>query len=527
MMETTRPVDRPQHQPRERQPRRWWRFDGNILSGLLIGMAAGLVISALLLGGVIVVGAYGYFQWFGLILPGVHVGDVALHGMTVEEATLKLHETWNAEQGIALSDGEHWWYAPPSDLGLSFDPAATAQRAYNVGHGQDPISEVLTMFDSILNGTAVTPVVQIDVAAARSGLNAQAETINLPPQEASIRFAGGQVVVVPGMPGRMLDVEATLAVLVADPGAALRDGYVPLVVVQVAPRNQDIGNAQAEAERLLDSDLTIRGYDPITDEHMQWTASREVIASWLTIADGAAGPEVVVDEERLAAYISELGAALGDGRSFDVEESIPLIEAALRDDSIDTLIVKHSSMTYTVQPGDTLTSIAWEVGVPGWRILAANPGLGADTVSVGQTLTIPSKDDLLPLPVVVDKRIVVSISQQRLWVYENGELLHEYVISTGVDRSPTQPGVFQVQTHEPSAYASVWDLTMPHFLGIYEAWPGFMNGLHGLPTLSNGQTLWADILGRPASYGCIILDLGDAETLYNWAEEGVVVEIVE
>jgi lipoprotein-anchoring transpeptidase ErfK/SrfK len=39
--------------------------------------------------------------------------------------------------------------------------------------------------------------------------------------------------------------------------------------------------------------------------------------------------------------------------------------------------------------------------------------------------------------------------------------------------------------------------------------------------------LWADILGRPASYGCIILDLRDAETLYNWAEEGVVVGIVE
>jgi lipoprotein-anchoring transpeptidase ErfK/SrfK len=525
-METTQPADRAQRQPQQRR-RRWWRFDRNMLSGLLIGMVAGLVISALLLGGVIVVGVYGYFQWFGLILPGVHVGDVALRGMTVEEATLELHEAWNAEQGIALSDGEHRWYAPPSDLGLSFDPAATAQRAYNVGHGQDPISEMLTMFDSILNGTAVVPVVQVDVAAARSGLNAQAETINLPPQEASIRFAGGQVVVVPGVPGNMLDVEATLAMLVADPGAALRDGYLPLVMVRVAPRNQDIGNAQAEAERLLDLDLTIQGYDPITDEHMQWTASREVIASWLTVTDGAAGPAVVVDEGRLAAYIGDLGAALGDGQRFDAEESIPLIETALMSDSTGTLVVKHPPTIYTVQPGDTLTSVAWEVGVPGWRILAANPGLGADALSVGQALTVPSKDDLLPLPVVVNKRIVVSISQQRLWVYEEGKLLHEYVISTGIDRSPTQPGVFQVQTHEPSAYASVWDLTMPHFLGIYEAWPGFMNGLHGLPTLSNGQTLWADILGRPASYGCIILDLGDAETLYNWTEEGVVVEIIE
>jgi len=141
------------------------------------------------------------------------------------------------------------------------------------------------------------------------------------------------------------------------------------------------------------------------------------------------------------------------------------------------------------------------------------------------TLNIPSKDDLLPLPVVPNKRIIISITHQRLQVYENGQQIAVHKISTGIDRSPTQPGVFQVQEHEMNAYASVWDLYMPHWLGIYEAWPGFMNGIHGLPTLSNGRRLWANILGSPASYGCIILDLPAAEWLYGWAEEGVVVEI--
>jgi lipoprotein-anchoring transpeptidase ErfK/SrfK len=143
----------------------------------------------------------------------------------------------------------------------------------------------------------------------------------------------------------------------------------------------------------------------------------------------------------------------------------------------------------------------------------------------GQTLTIPSKDDLLPLPVVASKRIVISISEQRLWMQQDGGTIAKHIISTGIDRSPTQPGIFQVQSHDPNAYASVWDLHMPDFLGIYEAWPGFMNGIHGLPTLSNGQRLWANILGRPASYGCIILDLKASQQLYDWAEDGVVVEI--
>ncbi|NDJ35889.1 MAG: L,D-transpeptidase family protein, partial [Chloroflexi bacterium] len=173
------------------------------------------------------------------------------------------------------------------------------------------------------------------------------------------------------------------------------------------------------------------------------------------------------------------------------------------------------------------TSIAWDVGVPYWRIAEANPGINTDGLDVGNTLTIPAKTDLLPLPVVEGKRMLVDISDQRAWAYQDGDLWREFIISTGIDRSPTQPGVFQMQLFDEYAYAGNWDLYMPDFIGIYEAWPGFMNGFHGLPTLSSGVTLWADVLGQPASYGCIILDLDDSTALWQWAEPGIVVEIRE
>ncbi len=252
-----------------------------------------------------------------------------------------------------------------------------------------------------------------------------------------------------------------------------------------------------------------------------------MVAAWLGVEAADDRLRITVDAEKLAAYVSELGSALGEGRHINAEENTEVLLEALRSGTPATLIVRHDPTTYIVQAGDTLTGIAWKVGVPFWRIAEANPEIDIDALTPGQPITIPSKDDLLPLPVVPNKRIRVSISQQRMWAYENGQLLREHVISTGITDSPTQPGVFQVQTHELNAYASNWDLWMPHFLGIYEAWPGFMNGFHGLPVLSSGVRLWADILGRPASYGCIILDLDDAEWLYNGAENGVVVEIVE
>ena len=126
-----------------------------------------------------------------------------------------------------------------------------------------------------------------------------------------------------------------------------------------------------------------------------------------------------------------------------------------------------------------MLKLGWKLGMPYWMILQANPGLDPDALIAGSTLTIPSKDTLLPLPVIADKRILISLSKQRLTVFQNGEQIRQFVISTGIDRSPTQPGIFQIQTHESNAYASVWDLYMPNFLGIYEAWPGFMNGIHG------------------------------------------------
>jgi LysM repeat protein len=238
------------------------------------------------------------------------------------------------------------------------------------------------------------------------------------------------------------------------------------------------------------------------------------------------GPQVSIDESEAAAYLEAVSHSIGSDRWFEISDYRASFMQSLSKGSPLTIILKYRPETYTVEPGDTLIRIGWKVGLPYWKIVEANPGLDPEALYTGQQLRVPPKDAMLPLPVIPEKRIVISIREQRLWAYQEGELLSEHVISTGIDRSPTQPGIFQVRTHELNAYASLWDLYMPHFIGIYEAWPGFFNGIHGLPTLSSGQRLWADVLGRPASYGCIILDLPAAEWLYNWAEPGVVVEIV-
>jgi len=121
------------------------------------------------------------------------------------------------------------------------------------------------------------------------------------------------------------------------------------------------------------------------------------------------------------------------------------------------------------------------------------------------------------------KYILVDISEQHMYVYEGDVLVYSFIASTGMGNS-TRVGIFSVLNKIPNAYGATWNIWMPNWLGIY--WSGTLqNGIHALPILPGGGTLWAGYLGTPISYGCVVLGTYDAQVLYNWADVGTPVEI--
>lgn len=493
----------------ERQP--WWIY----------GLAA---LGLVLLAGWLLIGVYLYFRFAGPIAPGLRIGEIEVGGLSVEQAAAVIDSAWNRERTLLVSDGRNYWEARPLDFGLWVDPEASAERAYAYGRGERRFSQILGMLTGA-QPEEVPPVVVFSPQAAAEQLANWAALVDRPPEPASLLFAGGHWSAVPGAPGVRFDAEATLKGMATNSALIMRSGYLPLATIPVPSQVESLDAKIAGLEEQLNRPLVIQAYDPIDDSTMKWSVPRETLGSWMQVQADDGGLSVRIDENALLPYLKKLEGDMADGRMLEVLDPPYTLTERWQNGQEFRVSVRYPATTYTVQEGDTLLKISYRSGIPLWMILEANPGIDLDNILAGQTLTIPSKSDLLPLPVVPGKRIVLSISKQRMWIYENYEQIREFVISTGVDRSPTQPGVFQVQTHELSAYASVWELTMPHFLGIYEAWPGFMNGIHGLPTLKSGVRLWESILGKPASYGCIILKLDEAEWLYNWAEDGVVVEI--
>jgi lipoprotein-anchoring transpeptidase ErfK/SrfK len=358
-------------------------------------------------------------------------------------------------------------------------------------------------------------------------LNDLAATINVPAQNATVQMVNGQLTPIAAKTGSLVDIDATIKALSADVEKVLADGKLDLVMQAQTPTVTDATPLIAKANALLAAPLTINLYNPVTNERLPLTFAPAQWGTWLTTTTTADGVIFTLDAKQFAAVIEAQQAQLGEGRLFKLDEVIDQAQQAIAAGSTTVNArIYNAPRQYTVQPGENLWSIAWDNGIVYWRIKEANPTINNwEALSAGQSIVIPSKDVMIPHPVVEGKRVIVSISQQRMWVYEGDQVKWEWDASTGIASSPTMPGIYQVVSHDGTAYASNWTLTMPSFMSIYEAVPGFSNGIHGFPWRNGNQILWENALGQRVTYGCILLSSANAELLYSWAEDGVIVEI--
>lgn len=502
------------------------------------GFAAILALAIVVVGGLglfVVSQAYGH-RYTDRVYAGVSVYGLDLSGLPQDEAAATLQAMLPDPSTLTatLRTDDHTWKCTWAQLGISLDARATAALAYRVGREGSAQQRYREQLQALLTGHPLPPVVVLpEPTHAAAALQELAPELLVPPVDAALQIGPDGIKPVPAQAGRAVDVDATVtalphAVRVTDEGLE-----VDLLTKQVEPAIANTSPAQAQAEALLAQAFSLTGDDLLTEFSATWSVEPRVLADWLVAepAEDADGPHLAltVREQAVRAYLEELNAQMSGEIAIDVDETVPAIRAALEaGESRATAALVHPQTTYVVQPGDTLMSIAHGNGFPVWWLLQVNPGINPEDLHPGQEITLPSIDVLFPLPLITERRIVIDMSDLRLYAYQGETLVYNFPCSTGIPSSPTIAGTFQVLSKEENAYASSWDLWMPHFIGIYRSGPDFTNGIHGLPTLSNGSILWAGYLGRqPVSYGCIVIGLEEAATLYDWVELGTLVVIQE
>jgi len=109
-------------------------------------------------------------------------------------------------------------------------------------------------------------------------------------------------------------------------------------------------------------------------------------------------------------------------------------------------------------------------------------------------------------------QILVSLREQKLWVYDKDGLMETTTVSTGTGGYPTPTGVF-----------SILEKSVRHFSNIYGGAPmPYMQRL----TMSGVALHQGVVTGRPASHGCVRLPPSFAPQLYQMTKIGARVMIM-
>lgn len=459
----------------------------------------------------------------GRIFPNVWSLGVFLGNMSLEDASTRLLEAWHGEFQIELTDGERTWMVAPSQLGLRLDARRTAEAARAAGLAGIPF------------GYSVEPSVSLDSEVAQAYFESLIDEVDIPPYNADYAWQGEQFVGVPGRDGRALNISDTLSNLLEDPGSVVSRQRLELIFNPLLPEVVDPAPYLEEAHLLAGQPFTITAYDPFTNEMLNWTVDREDFTAWLEATTSGLG----IRESAVLSFLEAQSTAINledTSRYFDSEESLERITTVIRSaQSSVSLRIRYYPTTYTVVSGDTGYRIARKKGIPFYLIEQANPQVDLSVLSPGDELNLPPQDVTIPLEPIPSKRIVVNLDTQWLVAYENGQQVFSWAISSGIERAPTSPGIFQILSHEQNAYGSSYLLCddsgcgqweMEWFMGLYEVVPGLMNGFHGAVLLPDNTYLGDGNVGAPYTLGCVMSRNEDAQRLYEWAEDGTIVEII-
>ena len=161
--------------------------------------------------------------------------------------------------------------------------------------------------------------------------------------------------------------------------------------------------------------------------------------------------------------------------------------------------------TYATQNADNLT----------WYMVG--PGEWIDSRQIARV----DPHQAPPTGVATKRWISVNLFEQTLAVFENDQLVFATMVSSGVDRFWTRPGLFQIQN---KLYSTTMSNSVPGDFYYLEDVPWTMyfdeaRALHG--------AYWHNFFGYPQSHGCVNLSVGDAHWLYNWALIGDFVYIYD
>ncbi len=190
---------------------------------------------------------------------------------------------------------------------------------------------------------------------------------------------------------------------------------------------------------------------------------------------------------------------------------------------------------YTVQPGDSLSSIAARFNTTVESLMALNKLTDRNFLRIGQVLTIVNGDDQDNVPPATPattpspeptapmgqfglKWVDVNLTNQTMIAFEGQTPVFSSKVSSGVPRHPTVQGIYRI-------YAKYKSVTMQGGQGTAEYYylPNVPYTMYFYSGYALHGAYWHNNFGQPMSHGCVNLSVDAAKWMYDWAPVGTMV----
>lgn len=449
--------------PRAPKKRRLWLWIGIPVAAVAAGVGAASLV---------------------VIAPGTAIAGVPVGGLTPGAAAEAVDQRLAATTLIlTTADGEA--QLTGAELGATVDAQAlvdaafTERPAWNVGAWfSEPVDAPLTL----------------DAAVAVPALQAALPAMYVDPTNASIAFdpASATYVVTPAVDGQGVDIGVVQAGL-AD--AFSEDDFTGELAAAAAPVPAEGTTAVADSTAAtLNGMLDSAGFYVGAERTVP--VDRATLASWLTVTP------------------TEQGA-------FDISADAGAIQAAV--DGLPAAIERSAVNATTIvnQSGKVLSTPT--EGVVG-RQLETTDGIAnayADQLAGGNAVyTLPVKEVAFATTSLA-RLLEVDLSEQRLYVKENGAVVDSWLISSGLPNTPTYTGRYTISYKTAVQTMNGFDRdAQGNVTGTYSTpnvrWPMYFNGgqaFHGV--------YWHTAFGTQRSHGCVGMPEWRAKQIYDWAPYGV------
>ena len=378
------PVQWAPAEPKPR-PRRLW---------LWIGVPAALVAAGAVAASLVLIAP-------GTSVAGVPVG-LQTAGAASDAINARLSET-------TLTLGEGGPTVTGADLGATVDAKALADTAF----GERPMWNVSQWF-----GAPLDAPITLDAAKADAALRAALPSAYTDPIPAKVSFDGASYVVTPEVSGTGVDVDAVAAQL-HDAFAAGESGATVTLAETTVDSPATTEKAQAAADGV---NAMLAGIGFYVDTERTVPVDAATAASWLTVAPDATGAfTVTADATKIQPMVDGLAAAVNRAPA----------NGAVVTDSAGTVLE-------TITPGAD------------GRVLGDVSNVAADFArqldSGNAAYALPV--EVTPAVMAASARMVeVDLSEQMLYMKENGAVVDSWPISSGIAESPSTVGHHSVQSH--------------------------------------------------------------------------------